>query len=134
MLDPISDMITRIRNAQKAGKEEVNMPFSNLKMGIAKILKEKGYIEQFQKDLESNNACIKIKLKYNKISTNRKTPAIEEINRISKQGRRVYAGKSDLKKVRNGYGISIVSTSKGVMTGEEARKQGVGGEIICEVY
>jgi small subunit ribosomal protein S8 len=134
MLDPISDMITRIRNAQKAGKEEVNMPFSNLKMGIANILKEKGFIEQFEKGSEGNNANIKIKLKYNKINTNRKAPAIEEINRISKQGKRVYAGKNSLKKVRNGYGISIVSTSKGVMTGEEARKQGVGGEIICEVY
>jgi small subunit ribosomal protein S8 len=133
MLDPISDMLTRIRNAQKAGKEDVSIPFSNLKMDIAKILKEKDYINEISKESEGKIAVIKIALRYNKIASNRKAPAIDEIRRISKQGRRVYIGREGIKKVKSGYGISIISTSKGVMTGEEARKIGVGGEIICEV-
>lgn len=134
MIDPISDMLTRIRNAQRAGKEEVIIPFSNLKMAIAKILEERKYIEKFKKETERNIDRIKITLKYHKVSTNRKEPAIEEIKRISKEGRRHYIGKEDIKRIKWGYGISIISTSKGVMTGEDARKLGVGGELICEVW
>lgn len=134
MIDPISDMLTRIRNAQSAGKEEALMPFSNLKMAIAKILEEKGYIEKFRKEAEGKLSNIRIALKYEKLPANRKSPVISEIRRVSTEGKRIYIGKKEIKKVRQGYGISIVSTSKGVMTGEEARRAGVGGEVICEVW
>lgn len=134
MIDPISDMLTRIRNAQSAGKDTVVMPFSNLKLAIAKILNEQGYIEKFNKESDGKISHINIKLKYEKIGVNRKTVAISGIKRISKEGRRMYIGKNDIKKVRQGYGISIVSTSKGVMTGGEARKLGIGGEFLCEVW
>lgn len=134
MIDPISDMLTRIRNAQSAGKDTVVLPFSNLKLAIAKILEEQGYIEKFKKESYGKISHISIKLKYEKIGANRKTPAISWIKRISKEGRRMYIGKNEIKKVRQGYGISIVSTSKGVMTGGEARKLGIGGEFLCEVW
>lgn len=134
MIDPISDMLTRIRNAQKAGKLDVSMPFSNLKNSIAEILKKNGYIENYAKEGEKVKSSIKIRLKYEKTSLNRKSPAITEIYRVSRQGRRVYTGKEQIRKIKQGYGLSIISTSKGVMTGEEARKSGVGGEIICEVW
>jgi len=134
MIDPISDMFTRIRNAQSSGKEEVLLPFSNLKMAIAKILKEKNYIEEVNKEKEGNINYIRIKLKYNSTSVNRRMPAIEGIKRISKEGRRKYIGKGDIRKIKQGYGISIISTSKGVMAGEEARKLGIGGELLCEVW
>lgn len=134
MIDPISDMLTRIRNAQGAGKDTVVMPFSNLKLAIAEILKERGYIENVKKEIEGNISNIYVTLKYEKIAANRKTPVISGIKRVSKEGKRIYIGKKDIKKIKQGYGISIVSTSRGVMTGEDARKLGVGGELLCEVW
>lgn len=134
MLDPIADMLTRIRNAQRAGHSEVSVPFSKLKLAIAKILQQRNFIESTEKRIEDNLAVLKIILKYEVISNTEKSPAIREIKRISRQGQRIYVKKNDIKRVKNGYGISVVSTSKGVMTGEDAKKIGLGGEIICEVW
>ncbi len=137
MLDPISDMLTRIRNAQKAGHSEVVFPFSNLKLAIAKILEKEGFseaVEMMKKDEENKFDRIKIALKYEKIGNNKKVPVISEVKRISKEGKRIYLKKEDIKKVKNGFGISIISTSKGIMTGKEARKLGLGGEYICEIW
>jgi len=134
MLDTISDMLTRIRNAQMAGHKEVEMPFSKLKLAIAKILEEKNFIESVIKEGEDITSKVKIQLKYENISNNRKAPAIRGIKRVSKEGQRIYVKKSEIKSVKNGYGISVVSTSRGVMTGDDARRKGLGGEIICEVW
>lgn len=126
-------MLVQIKNAQSRGKDEVVLPFSKIKFAIAQILKQKGFIGEIEKRKKkmkkSELNFIAIKLKYdNGIG------AINEVNLISKPSRRVYAGKEDLKAVKNGYGISIVSTPRGLMTGEDARKAGVGGEMICEVW
>jgi small subunit ribosomal protein S8 len=137
MLDPISDMLTRIRNAQKAGHSEVVLPFSKLKFAIAKVL-EKENLAEFVEIIKGseNDKIDKIKmvLKYEKIGNNKKIPVITEVTRVSKEGKRIYLKKDEIKKVKNGFGISIVSTSKGVMTGKEARKLGLGGEYVCEVW
>lgn len=124
MQDTISDMLTRIRNAQLAYMETVLIPSSKIKLEIARILKEEGYILYYENDKKN----IKIKLKYFKGK-----PVIEKIKRISKPSLRIYQGKDKLKKVSNGLGIAIISTSKGVMTSYEARKKGIGGEVICTV-
>lgn len=137
MLDPISDMLTRIRNAQKAGHSEVVFPFSNLKLAIAKILEKEGFsenVEMVKKDEDNKFDRIKVVLKYEKIGNNKQIPAISEVKRISKEGKRIYLKKEDIKKIKNGFGISIISTSKGIMTGKEARKSGLGGEYICEIW
>jgi small subunit ribosomal protein S8 len=134
MLDPIADMLTRIRNAQGAGHKEVAIPFSKIKMNIANILRESGFIEGATKDISGKFPSIKIVLKYIVISNTQKSPAISEIKRVSKEGQRIYVKKTELRKVKNGYGISVISTSKGLMTGSSARKNGLGGEIICEVW
>src|SRR4030042_4544194 len=133
-MDTIADMLTQIRNAQLAGKAEIIVPFSKIKMAIAKILEDKNYIKSARKETEENVPKIRIILKYEKIGANKSIPAISEITRISKLGKRIYAGKNEIKKVKNGFGISIISTSRGVMTGDEAKKLGVGGEMICEVW
>ena len=134
MLDPISDMLTRIRNAQRAGHKEVIMASSKLKMAIADILKKNNFIELVKKESGEKSEILKITLKYNKDSNIQKAPAISEIKQISKQGQRVYVRKNDIQKVKNNYGIAIISTSNGVMTGKDARKTGLGGEYICEVW
>jgi small subunit ribosomal protein S8 len=134
MLDPIADMLTRIRNAQRAGHKDVLVPFSKLKMSIAKILEENNFIEAVQKDATGKFPALKIALKYDVVSNTQKDPAIREIRRISKEGQRIYVKKADIKRIKNGYGISVISTSKGIMTGDSARKLGLGGEIICEVW
>ncbi|EKE16136.1 MAG: 30S ribosomal protein S8 [uncultured bacterium] len=134
MLDTISDMLTRIRNAQIAGHKEVAVPFSKLKLAIAKILEEKDFIGSAQEDGKETSQKVVIQLKYEKISNNKKVPAIKGIKRVSKEGQRIYVRKNEIKSIKNGYGISVVSTSKGVMTGEDARKRGLGGEVICEVW
>lgn len=134
MLDPIADMLTRIRNAQKAGHKEVLMPFSKLKMSVAKILQRRSFIDSAQKDVVGNFPALKVTLKYDVVSNVEKNPAIREIKRVSRQGQRIYVKKDGIKRIKNGFGISIISTSKGVMTGDEARKSGLGGEIICEVW
>ena len=134
MLDTISDMLTRIRNAQMAGHKEVEMPFSKLKLAIAKILEEKNFIDSVAKEGEDTATKVRIQLKYENISNNKKVPVIRGIRRVSREGQRIYVNKNEIKSVKSGYGISVVSTSRGVMTGEDARKKGLGGEVICEVW
>ena len=127
MHDPISDMLTRIRNAQRANKASVAMPSSKLKVAIAKVLKEDGYVEDFSVSTEAK-ATLEIQLKYYA-----GRPVIERIQRVSRPGLRVYKGSSDIPTVMNGLGVVIVSTSKGVMTDRKARANGVGGELLCVV-
>lgn len=127
--DQISDMLIRIKNAQKAGKKDVLMQSSRLKLAVAQILNKKNYLGDVSIQTEGNKKFLKIQLKYED-----KTPAISEIKRVSRQGQRIYASKEKLPKVRDGYGMAIISTSKGVMTDREAREAKVGGEIICEVW
>lgn len=134
MLDPIADMLTRIRNAQMAKHKEVSVPFSKLKLSIAEILKQRNFIDSVKKVEEGTFPVLKITLKYDVVSNTEKNPAIREIKRVSRQGQRIYVKKDGIKRVKNGYGISIVSTSKGMMTGDKAQRMGLGGEIICEVW
>jgi small subunit ribosomal protein S8 len=128
MSDPIADMLTRIRNAQLAEKATVHMPSSGVKVAIAKVLKDEGYIEGFAVREKEGKAELEIGLKYYAGE-----PVIEKIERVSTPGLRVYKGRDDLPKVMNGLGVAIVSTSKGVMTDRKARATGVGGEVLCIV-
>ncbi|KZE30233.1 SSU ribosomal protein S8P [Crenobacter luteus] len=128
MHDPISDMLTRIRNAQRASKAAVSMPSSKLKLAIAKVLKDEGYIEDFAVSGEEKKPSLDIQLKYYA-----GRPVIERIERVSRPGLRVYKGTSDIPKVMNGLGVAILSTSKGVMTDRKARAAGIGGELLCFV-
>jgi small subunit ribosomal protein S8 len=132
MTDPIADLLTRIRNAILAGHKVVEAPASNLKKEIARILFEKGYILSY-KVVESDGAqdVLKIALKYNPKS---KKPAIKELQRVSRPGLRHYSGVDDLPRILNGLGIAIISTSKGLMTDKEAKKEKIGGEVLCYVY
>ena len=132
MTDPIADLLTRIRNAILAGHKVVEAPASNLKKEIARILYEKGYILSY-KVVEGEGAqnVLKIALKYNAKS---KKPAIKELQRVSRPGLRHYSGVDDLPRVLNGLGIAIISTSRGLMTDKEAKKEKIGGEILCYVY
>jgi small subunit ribosomal protein S8 len=128
--DPIADYLTRIRNAQSARHKVVEIPASNLKKEITKILHEKGYILNYKFE-DGKPGTIKIALKYN-VKT--KLPAIQNIERISSPGHRKYSHADELPRVLNGLGIAVVSTSKGVMSDKEARTQGIGGEVLCFVY
>ncbi len=130
--DPIADYLTRVRNAIKARKRIVEVPASNLKKDITKVLFDKGYILNYKFDDDANaQGIIKIALKYNPVT---KKPAIENLERVSKPGLRKYASADKLPKVLNGLGVSVLSTSKGVITDKEARELNVGGEVICYVY
>ena len=129
MTDPIADMLTRIRNGLLVQKSEVIVPHSRVKFELAKILEKRGWVAGAEK-IEENFGQIKITLKYN----NKKEPAITFLKRVSRPGRRVYAPKDKLPIVLNNYGEAIISTSQGIMSSKEAKKKGVGGEIICEVY
>ncbi len=129
MTDPIADMLTRIRNAFMAGHDQVEIPGSVIKGEIARVLTEEGYVGSYEITEEGVKKTITIKLKY---SPDGKA-AIEEIKRISKPSRRVYVSKDDIPRVRGGMGISILSTSSGIMTGVAARSQKIGGEILCTV-
>ncbi|MDH4330812.1 MAG: 30S ribosomal protein S8 [Candidatus Moranbacteria bacterium] len=133
MLDPISEMLTRIRNAQMAHHSEVEFPCSKLKLAVANVIASQGVVESVSKISKDNFDFIKVVLKYKEKDGNQ-VPAITGIKRISKEGQRIYVGKDEIRRVRNGYGFSVVSTSKGVLTGEAARKEGVGGEVICEIW
>ena len=130
MTDPISDYLTRLRNAIKANHRVVEIPASNLKKEITRILHEKGYILNWKVDAVNAQGIIKIALKYNAAT---KLPAIRSLYRISKPGLRKYAGVAEMPRVMNGLGIAILSTSKGVMTDKEARVQNVGGEVLCYI-
>ncbi len=129
--DSIADYLTRVRNAIRAGHRVVDIPSSNLKKSITKVLFEKGYISRYKFVEEGPQGFIKIALKYDTIS---KLPAIAGLTRISKPGLRKYTGVDGMPKVINGMGIAIISTSKGVMTDKEARDLNIGGEILCYVY
>lgn len=133
LTDPISDFLTRIRNAQMANHRIVEIPASKLKKRITEILYDQGYIlkYKFEDATEGTQGAIKIALKYD-LAT--KTPVIKNIERVSKPGLRIYSGAESLGKIRSGLGISIISTSKGLMTDKEAKRLNIGGEIICRVF
>jgi len=128
MSDPIADLLTRIRNAQSVKKTTVAMPSSKLKVAIARVLKEEGYIEDFAVAEQGGKPELRIELKYYA-----GRPVIERIERVSRPGLRIYRGKSEIPTVMNGLGVAIVSTPKGVMTDRKARATGTGGEILCYV-
>ena len=129
--DPIADMLTRIRNAASSKHKTVDIPASNMKLAIAKILFDEGYIKSFEEIKEENNqGIIRITLKY----TENGKKVIDGLKRISKPGLRVYASKDELPKVLNGLGIALISTSKGIMTDKEARKEGLGGEVLAYIW
>jgi small subunit ribosomal protein S8 len=134
MLDPISDMLTRIRNASRAGHPEVLMPSSKIKASISEILLKKGFIERFAVEESEGRKQLRVFLKYISDEKGKKQSFIQDLRRVSREGQRIYAGKDKIKSVKNGFGFSIVSTSKGMMTDSEARKSGIGGEVICEVW
>ncbi len=129
--DPIADFLTRIRNAQRAGHRLVEIPASNLKKRLTEILYEKGYILKYKFEDDSKQGVIKIALKYDNLT---KEPAIKTLERVSRPGLRQYARPQDFRRVKNGLGIAILSTSRGVMTDKEAKVQQVGGEVLCHVY
>jgi len=129
--DPISDFLTRIRNANSAGHKTVVIPASNVKKEITKILFDQGFILNYKFEDDSVQGSIKIALKYDKLS---RVPVIKKLERVSKPGLRKYANSSSIPRVLNGLGINIISTSKGLMTGKKASSQNLGGEIICNVY
>jgi len=132
MTDPIADLLTRIRNAIMAGHKVVEAPASNLKKEVARILYEKGYILSYKVvDGEGVQGILKIALKYNQKT---KKPAIKELQRVSRPGLRHYASVEELPRILNGLGIAIISTSKGLMTDKEAKKEKIGGEVLCYVY
>jgi small subunit ribosomal protein S8 len=130
MTDPIADMLARIRNAVSAKHSRVDIPASKLKLEIARILKEEGYIANYKAAEENGRAVLRVYLKY---GANNEA-AIRDLSRISRPGCRVYVGRDDIKRVQSGLGISIMTTPRGVMTGRQARREGVGGEILCEVW
>jgi small subunit ribosomal protein S8 len=131
--DPIADMLTRIRNALMVGNPTCEIPTSKIKVEIARILKEEGYIEDFSVGDEKPFSSITIQLKYYGARRERK-PVITHIQRVSKPGRRVYRGRTDMPRVMSGIGIAIVTTPKGVMTAQQARRQRIGGEVLCYVW
>ncbi len=129
--DPIADFLTRIRNAQMAGHRIVEIPASNLKKRITEILYDKGYILKYKFEDDNKQGVIKIALKYDPST---KQPAIHSLERVSRPGLRQYAKPTEFTRVKNGLGVAIISTSKGVMTDKEARTQGVGGEVLCYIH
>lgn len=130
MTDPIADLLTRIRNAQMSGHESVEIPFSKVKAEIVRILRDEGYISGFKINKKEPFQTVTVALKY----LGGRQPAIQVLRRVSKPGRRVYTGKDDIPPVLGKMGINILSTSRGLMTGKQARREAVGGEILCEVY
>ncbi len=129
--DPIADFLTRIRNASSARLKMVEIPASNVKKEMTKILFEQGYITNYMFEEDGKQGIIKIALKYN---TSTKVPAITKLERVSKPGLRKYSGSDNLPRVLNGLGIAIISTSKGIITNKEAKSHNVGGEVLCYVY
>ena len=127
--DPVADFVTRIRNAIRARHQKLDVPASKLKAEIARILKEEGYISNFKTQEEDGKQILRVYLKYGGAEA-----AIRDLARISRPGCRVYVGRDEIKRVQGGLGISIMTTPKGVMTGRQARREGVGGEILCEVW
>jgi small subunit ribosomal protein S8 len=130
LTDPVADFLTRIRNAHKAKLQKMDVPASKLKLEIARILKEEGYIANFKATEEEGRKVLRVYLKYGPNNEG----VINNITRISRPGCRVYVGRNEINRVLGGLGINILTTPKGVMTGRQARKEGVGGEVLCEVY
>jgi small subunit ribosomal protein S8 len=128
--DPIADMLTRVRNALKARFQKVDVPASKLKTEVARILKDEGYILNYKIVDDGNHKAIRVYLKY----TAANQPVISHIERVSRPGCRVYVGSTDIPKVLGGLGVNILTTPKGVMTGKSARKEGVGGELLCQIW
>src|SRR5882672_10529963 len=130
MTDPIADMLTRIRNAIAANHTRVDIPGSKLKMEVARILKEEGYINNFTTKEEGGKYAIRVFLRYDAKGVS----SITHLSRISRPGRRVYVGSTEIPKVLGGYGVNIVSTSKGLMSGKAARRENIGGELLAQIY
>lgn len=130
LTDPVSDFLTRIRNAIRARQQKMDVPASKLKTEIARILKEEGYIANYKATEEEGRSILRVYLKY---GANNEA-AIRDLTRISRPGCRVYVGRDEIKRVQGGFGISILTTPRGVMTGKQARRERVGGEILCEVW
>jgi len=128
-IDQVADMLTRIRNAQLAKKSEVLMPSSKFKISLAKLLNENGYVRDIATFVDDKKTYLKVQLKY--IGGK---PAIKGLKRVSKQGQRIYMNKVELPIIKNGYGMAVISTSQGLMSDRKARKSGLGGEIICEIW
>jgi len=131
LTDPIADYLTRIRNAQKAGHRVVEIPSSKMKRGMTEILYKQGYILKYKFEDEGPQGTIKIALKYDALT---KEPVIKKLGRLSKPGLRHYTSATEIPRIINGLGIAIISTSKGLMTGNQAKRENVGGEVICYVY
>lgn len=129
MTDPITDFLNRIRNAKAVLHPKVDVPFSNLKYEIAKILEKQGLVGKVERKGKKTKRIIEITLKYEE-----KTSVISGLKRVSKPGQRIYKGSKEIRRIRGGYGMAIISTSKGLMTDKEARKQRIGGEVICEIW
>ena len=130
MTDPVADLLTRIRNANRNGYKTISVPYSGLKNRILRVLKEQGYIADFSPQLEEAKGSLNVQLKYGPDGER----VIQHIQRVSKPGRRVFCGVSQLPEVLDGLGIAIVSTSRGVMSNRQAKKLGVGGEVLCEIW
>jgi small subunit ribosomal protein S8 len=130
LTDPVADFLTRVRNAIKARHQKVDVPHSKLKVEMARILKEEGYIANFKAAEEEGRKVLRVYLKY---SPDNSSP-ISDLKRVSRPGCRVYVGHTEIPRVLGGLGISILTTPRGVMTGRQARKEGVGGEVLCEIY
>jgi len=130
LTDPVADFLTRIRNAMRARHQKLDVPASKLKAEIARILKEEGYIANYKPTEEDGQKVLRVYLKYN---INNES-VIKDLKRVSRPGCRVYQGKNDIRRVQGGLGIAILTTPKGVMTGRQARREGVGGELLCEVW
>ncbi|MCI0477072.1 MAG: 30S ribosomal protein S8 [Anaerolineales bacterium] len=128
--DPIADMLARLRNAAEIKHPQVLMPASKLRVAVAKILKDEGYIEKLEVTKDKPQAQLRVWLRYD----TKKQPLLSGVRRVSKPGRRVYAGKTDIPWVRHGLGVAIISTTRGVMTGTRAKRMGLGGEILCYVW
>jgi small subunit ribosomal protein S8 len=133
MTDPIADMLTRIRNAIQAGQRKVDVPASNTKRSIAKVLEQQGYIAKFEEVSDNSQGSLRLYLKYYE-RDGKRIGVIEGIRRVSRPGRRIFAGKDCIPKVCGGYGISILSTNEGIITGHQCRQRGVGGEVLCEIW
>jgi len=130
MTDPLADMLTRIRNAYRAGHDKVEVPSSRLKMGVSKVLKKEGFIKNYKLIQDNKQGLLRIYLKY----SDEDQPVIKGIKRVSKPGRRVYAGYDNIPLIRGGFGVSVMSTSKGVVSDKEAASKKIGGEVLCQVW
>ncbi len=130
MTDPIADMLTRIRNAGHARFDKVDIPASRMKISLARIFKEEGFIKNYKVIKDNRQGILRVYLKYG----DHQQPLIQGIQRVSKPGRRVYAGQDELPQVQGGLGVAVISTSQGVITDRQARKLGVGGEVLCEIW